>query len=214
MPPLFAFLENAQSAVVDFVRNCLLVAGAFLIGYVLGGVIGWGVSKYALKRQSTEIYSRFGRLVGGVLLAFIVALLVFTGLGKRWGPGGEGAGTPSDSGAKDARRDSASDPRVSPPKVDHDPVEATVRVTVLAGAAVRSEGKYYLIDDDATARTLAELKETISARKAKTKGRTMLQILFSPDPNLRPPRNDPRVTDVTRWATEEAGLDVTFPASR
>jgi hypothetical protein len=42
----------------------------------------------------------------------------------------------------------------------------------------------------------------------------MLQMLFSPDPNLRPPRNDPKVTDVTRWATEEAGLDVTFPASR
>ena len=85
---------------------------------------------------------------------------------------------------------------------------------MLAGAAVRSEGKYYLIDDDQTARTLPELKEAISARKAKTKGRAMLQVLFSSDPNLAPPRNDPKVTDVTRWATEEAGLDVTFPASR
>ena len=83
--PLFALLENAQNAIVDFVRNCLLVAGAFLVGYILGGVIGWAVSKYALKRQSTEIYSRVGRLVGGVLLAFIVALLVFTGLGKPLG---------------------------------------------------------------------------------------------------------------------------------
>lgn len=214
MPPLFAFLDDARQSVVQFVHNCLLVAGAFLVGYILGGLIGWAIGKWALKQESSETLKRVGRPAGGIILAIIVALLVFTGMGKRWGPGGDGAGTPSDSGTKDARSDSSTDPRVSPPKVDHDPIEATIRVTVLAGAAVRSEGKYYLIDDDATARSLAELKETISARKAKAKGRTMLQILFSPDPNLRPPRNDPKVTDVTRWATEEAGLDVTFPASR
>ena len=215
MLPLFAFLENAQNAVVEFVRNCLLVAGAFLVGYILGGIIGWAVSKYAFKRQSTEIYSRAGRLVGGVLLAFIVALLVFTGLGQHWGPGGDGAGTPTDTGQKDARTDASSaDPRVAPPKVDQSPVEMTIRVTVLAGAAVRSEGKYYLVDDDPNPRSLAEAKEAILARKAKSKGRTMLQVLFLSDPNLAPPRIDPKVTDVTRWATEEAGLDVTFPATR
>ena len=215
MPPLFALFENAQQAVVDFVRNCLLVAGAFLVGYILGGLIGWAVSKYALKRQSTEIYSRAGRLVGGVLLAFIVALLVFTGLGKRWGPGGDGAGTPSETGTKDRTDPSSpSDPRVVPPKVDQSPVDVTVRVTVLAGAAVRSEGKYYLIDDDPNPRNLSEAKEAILAAKTKAKARTMLQVLFSSDPNLAPPRNDPKVTDVTRWATEEAGLDVTFPATR
>jgi len=214
MPPLFAFLDNAQNAIVDFVRNCLLVAGAFLVGYILGGLIGWAVSKYALKRQSTEIYSRSGRLVGGVVLAFIVALLVFTGMGKKWGPGGDGAGTPNDSGQKDRTDASSTDPRVAPPKVDQSPVDVTVRVTVLAGAAVRSEGKYYLVDDDPNPRSLAEAKEAVLARKAKAKSRTMLQVLFLSDPNLAPPRNDPKVTDVTRWATEEAGLDVTFPASR
>src|SRR4029453_7397954 len=126
-------------------------------------------------------------------------LLVSPGMGKRFGPGGDGAGTPSDTGTKDARSDSSSDPRVSPPKVDQSPIETTIRVTVLAGAAVRTGG---------------ELKGPIAARKAKSKGRTMLQILFSSDPTLRPPRNDPKVTDVTRWATEGAALDVTFPASR
>ena len=79
---------------------------------------------------------------------------------------------------------------------------------------MRSEGKYYLVDDDPNPRSLSEAKEAILARKAKSKGRTMLQVLFLSDPNLAPPRIDPKVTDVTRWATEEAGLDVTFPASR
>jgi amino acid transporter len=213
---VFAFLDDAQKSILQFVNNCLLVAGAFLVGYILGGVIGWALGKWAFKQKSPETLKQLGRPVGGIILAIIVALIVFTGMGKRFGPGGDGAGTPSDTGNKDARTDpsSPSDPRVTPPKVDPTPVEVTIRVTVLAGAAVRSEGKYYLIDDDSTARTLPELKETISARKAKSKGRTMLQVLFSSDPNLAPARNDPKVTDVTRWATEEAGLDVTFPASR
>ena len=45
MPPLFAFLDDAkQISAIQFVHNCLLVAGAFLVGYVLGGVIGWAIS--------------------------------------------------------------------------------------------------------------------------------------------------------------------------
>jgi hypothetical protein len=214
--PLFAFLEDAQKSIQQFLHNCLLVAGAFLVGYILGGLIGWAIGKWALKQKSPDTLKQIGRPVGGIILALIVALLVFTGMGKRFGEGGEGSGTPNDSGKKDAatNTDHSANPKVIPPKVDQTPPEATVRVTVLAGAAVRSERKYYLLDDNSTPVTLEELKDAISARKAKTKGRVVLQVLFSSDPNLAPPRNDPKVTDLTRWATEEAGLDVTFPASR
>jgi amino acid transporter len=212
MTPVFAFLDDARQSVIQFVHNCLLVAGAFLVGYILGGVIGWALGKYALKQKSPETLKQIGRPAGGVILAIIVALIVFTGMGKRMGPGGDGAGTPDSAGKKDST--SPVDPNVVPPKVDQSPVDLTVRVTVLAGAAVRSESKYYMIDDDPTHLSLPELKEAIRARKAKSSGRAVLQVLFPSDPNLAPPRNDPKVTDVTRWATEEAGLDVTFPASR
>jgi len=214
--PVFAFLDDMQKSIQQFVHNCLLVAGAFLVGYVLGGLIGWALGKWAFKQKEPNTLKQLGRPVGGIILALIVALLVFSGMGKRFGPGGDGQGTPDDTGNKDAQTNpnQAANPKVVPPKLDQTPPEATIRVTVLAGAAVRSERKYYLIDDDSTPITLEELKEAIKARKAKAKGKTVLQVLFSSDPNLAPPRNDPKVTDVTRWATEEAGLDVTFPASR
>jgi hypothetical protein len=211
---VFAFLETTQQAIVQFVHNCLLVAGAFLVGYVLGGVTGWALGKWAFKQESPQTLKQLGRPVGGIILAIIVALIVFTGMGKRFGPGGDGAGTPSDSGTKDSQPRDDADPRVVPRKLDSSPVDVTIRVTVLAGAAVRSEGKYYLLDDDTTPKSLPETKEAILARKGSSKGKTVLQVLFSSDPNLAPPRNDPKVTDVTRWASEEAGLDVTFPASR
>jgi hypothetical protein len=215
MTPLFAFLDDAKQSIMQFVNNCLLVAGAFLVGYILGGLIGWALGKWALKQKSPDTLKQIGRPLGGILLALIVALLVFTGMGKRVGLGGDGRGTPDESGDKESRaKIDPTDPRVNMPKVDQSLPEVTVRVMILAGTAVRTEGKYYLFDDDKAAKSLPELKEAVNERKAKAKGKTVLQILFSPDPNLAPPRNDPKVTDVTRWATEEAGLDVTFPASR
>ena len=104
MLPLFAFLDDAKQSIMQFVHNCLLVAGAFLVGYILGGLIGWALGKWALKQESPQTLKQMGRPVGGLILAFIVALLVFSGMGKRWGPGGDGAGTPSDTGNKERDR--------------------------------------------------------------------------------------------------------------
>ena len=81
---------------------------------------------------------------------------------------------------------------VTPPKVDQTPIETTVRVTVLAGTAVRARGST-TSSTTTRPRTLAELKEAITARKAKTKGKASCRSLFSSDPNLAPPRNDPKV---------------------
>ena len=89
---LFAFLDDAQKSIEQFIHNCLLVAGAFLVGYVLGGVIGWALGKWVFKQKSPTTLKQVGRPIGGLILAFIVALMVFTGMGKRIGPGGDGRG--------------------------------------------------------------------------------------------------------------------------
>jgi hypothetical protein len=218
---LFGFLTELRGEFAELANNLLLVAGGFLIGYLLGGAIGWALGKWVFKQKTPDLLKRVGRPVGGVILAIIVALIVFTGKGKPSGDGGDGKGTPTND--KTPGKNSAPDvevpksnPKITTPKLDTVPAELTIRVTILAGTAVPSEGKYYLIDDDSRndAKSLSELKKTVLDRKAKVKGKVSLAIVFPTDPNLSPPRNDKKVTDVTRWATEDAGLDVIFPAIR
>lgn len=213
---LFSFMDSTRDSLVELGRNCLLVAGGFLVGYILGGLGGWATGKWVFKLQSTDSFKRVGRPVGGILVAIIIALIVFTGLGKSPGEGGDGKGNLGNDPANKSnpRDDQKANSKVVPPNIDPTPPSETVRVTVLAGAAVKTERRYYLIDDDGKPKTLEELKEVILARKLKSKGKTTLAVLFSADPNLAPPRNDHKVTDLTRWATEEAGLDVTFSASK
>jgi hypothetical protein len=218
--PVFGLLSELRGEFTELLNDVLLVAGGFLVGYLLGGVVGWALGKWVFKQKSTDTLKRVGRPVGGIILAIIVALIVFTGKGKAPGDGGEGKGSStSDTAGKNTSsgvNSTKTDPKITTPKLDTTPVEQTIRVTILAGTAVPAEGKFYLLDDESRndAKSLSELKKAIEERKAKVKGKVILAILFPEDPNLAPPRNDKKVTDVTRWATEEAGLDVTFPASR
>jgi hypothetical protein len=220
--PVFGFLTDLRAEFLELMNNLLLVAGGFLVGYLLGGVIGWALGRWAFRQKTPDTLQRLGRPVGGVIVALIVALIVFTGKGKPTGDGGDGKGTPNTetspgkNPAPSADPNPKVDPKITTPKIDPTPTESTIRVTILGGRAVPAEGKFYLLDDDpnSQARTLSELKRAIDERKATAKGKMILAILFPTDPNLAPPRNDQKVTDVTRWATEEAGLDVIFPATR
>ena len=70
---LFAFLDDVQKSIQQFIHNCLLVAGAFLVGYILGGIIGWALGKWAFKQKSPDTLKHVGRPIGGIVLALIVA---------------------------------------------------------------------------------------------------------------------------------------------
>jgi hypothetical protein len=218
----FAFLTGLSGDFKELLNDLLLVAGGFLFGYLLGGFLGWAIGKWAFRQKAPEALQRIGRPCGGFVLALIVALIVFTGKGKPQGDGGDGKGVSSTEASKEKNASPKvdvhpqSDVKISVPKLDPSQAEATIRVTILAGQAVPMEGKYYLLDDESRdrARSLSEIKRTILERKEAAKGKVALAILFPSDPNSAPPRNDKKVTDVTRWAAEEAGLDVTFPASR
>jgi hypothetical protein len=202
--PVFGFLTDAKDAINEFLHNCLLVAGAFLVGYLLGGVIGWALGKYILRQKEPDGLKKIGRPVGGVILALIVALIVFTGKGKPHGEGGEGKGNPDPNAGKNAapKTEPKVDvklPPVKPPDVK--PTDTVVWVTILEGDAVPAPGRFYRIDNEV--KTLPELEKVL-----ETKGKITLGILFNKDT----PPGDPRlVTDLTNWATGEAGLQVVLP---
>ena len=207
----FAFLDNAQKSVQQFLHNCLLVAGAFLVGYILGGVIGWALGKWAFGQKDPTTLKQVSRPIGGIILAFIVALLVFTGMGKPFGEGGEGKGTPNDSGNKDTQSPDRNtvNPNLTP-HTELKPADRYFRITILEGNDVPSAGRFYQLEDGQV-KTLEELKPLILEAKSREKGKIALAIQF----RKNTPPGDPRlVTNLTHWATEEAGLDVTFPASR
>ncbi|MBA4187633.1 MAG: hypothetical protein C0467_06395 [Planctomycetaceae bacterium] len=212
---LFGFFTNAENAITELINDCLLVAGGFLVGYVLGGVLAWAVGRYIFKQKDTSNFKAIGKPVCGAILAVIVAMIVFTGKGKPIGEGGDGKGSSNNdpnsgkSNPPNPNPDLKTDPKVSPPKVDIKPADVTLRVTVLGGVDVVNE-RFYLLDDDRTPKTFAELKTAISERRAKEKGKVVVAVLF-PTKNALP-REHPAVTQVGKWAAEEAGLDVVFPA--
>jgi hypothetical protein len=216
MIPLLGFLSDAKEAFTELVTGLLMVAGGFLIGYLLGGVVAWAAGRYVFRQQDTTSLKRLGRPVGGAVLALIVALIVFTGRGKPHGEGGDGKGDPN----ADPNATKSGTPPVSVPKVDPNaappktpevkPAESTIRVTVLGGTDVR-DGRFYRIDDDPNPKTFDELKQAVTARKATEAGKLMVAILF-PEKNALP-LGHPAVVDVSRWAKEEAKLDVLFPAA-
>jgi len=220
MPPLFAFLDDAREAFNELVTNLLLVAGGFMVGYLIGWVGGWAIGKYALRQKDTSKLKALARPVCGIILALIVALIVFTGKGKPHGEGGDGKGTPNNDpnaskGGPPQTDPNRKDPKVDVPKIDDKPADVTIRVTIIAGAAVPGEGRFYLIDDDnrdyRLAKTFPELKRAVEERKAKAKGKVTLAIVFPTDPKIAPA--DRTAPEVKQWATEEAGLDVVFPAT-
>ncbi len=214
--PLFGFLTDTQNSFNELLHNCLLIAGGFLVGYVLGGLLAWGIGRYALKMKDTSNLKAVGKPLCGAVVAIIIAMIVFTGKGKPIGDGGDGKGTTVNDGngkanPSNTNPDPKADPKINPPKVEIKPADVTLRVTVLGGEDVLNE-RFYLLDDDRVPKTFSELKSAIAERRSKEKGKVVVAVLF-PTKNALP-REHPAVTQVAKWAAEDAGLDVVFPATK
>jgi hypothetical protein len=217
MFPLLALFSNFEDRLVELAEGVLLVAGGFLIGYLLGGLIGWSVGKWVLRMKDRTTPRQLGQPIGGVILALIVAIIVFTGKGKGPGSGGNGIGTMNlTDGSAVNLAESQSDPQ-SKPNVAKPPEitlpDKLIRVTVFGGRAVTAE-RFYQIEDDQTLKTLDELKQVIISQKEALKGKITIAIMFPTDKDIALPQEHPMVTRLAKWAREEAGLDVSFPASR
>ena len=177
----------------NFGRNCLLVAGGFMAGYVGGWVLGFGVNKYVLRGKGPEELQKLFRLVCGLIVAIIVALMVFTGGGKGpgdGGPAGSGSGDQTTKGDQ-PKGDTPVDPKVPPKEPPPQPTkgatdghkELTVTVRMLGGTAVEGE-KAYQLGDDPKKLTIKELQDALLQKKkdAGDKGIRVSREWPGPDP--------------------------------
>lgn len=219
---LFGLVNLSAERVAQFVVNVLAVGGGFLAGFVLTGFVVWLLDRWLLAGKSPPQLKRAARVVGGLLLAVLVALIVF-GSGSGWGLFGAGTGDSKGQGMSDQTGDGkggtpakagpeAQQPAVEPstPQRDLPPPEQRVRVTVLGGAEVKDE-RFYLVDDDRTPKTFAEVTAATTAKKTASGKAVGLEVRFSSDNTL--PRDHPAVTRLARWA-QEHGVTVSFPATQ
>lgn len=209
--------ENVQR----FATNCLAVAGAFVAGYLLGAIGGWAVDKWLFAKRSPDAAKKAISVFCGILLALLVAFLVFgDGTGGGWFGGGTGS-----SGSQDTNTGTKTDPDspkpVDPnvkPKIDVPPPpdlksdDPKIRITFLGGDAVQGD-RFYLIDDDPIPKSFAELKSIVQNKKDSAARTPTLVVLYPPDPRHRIDPNSINVTQVTSWA-KSLGLGVYEPGKR
>src|SRR5205823_6090594 len=137
------------------------------------------VDRAVLHRKSPPLVHRTLRFLGGIALAILVAIIVF-GHGQGWtlfGGGADGTGESDQNGTPQAisvaveKPSSTAIPSASA-SGEH------IRITILGGTDVIA-AKFYLIDDDTTPRTLAEVKELLMKKKEAAAIPPILEIQFT-----------------------------------
>lgn len=187
--------------------NGLAVLGGFLAGYVMAGLIAKLLDRVLVLRKSPLWLHRIIRILGGVAVAMLVAMIVF-GHGKGWNLFGGGAdGTAEATGTQPVSTTAVQ--KTEPPPEPKTQGEAgdRIRVTILGGTDVKAE-RFYLLDDDLSPMTLAELKSAVLKRKESSSKLPTLEVRSASRNTL--PTDHPAVAMLTRWAREVAGLNFTL----
>jgi len=197
-----------------FATNCLAVVGAFIAGYVGGAIGGWAVDKWVFAKRSPDLAKKAISLICGILLAVLVAFLVFGAGGGSGGGGwftgdgtnGTGNGQPRAPDALDAKDPPKIDtPKVVEPKSD----DPRIRVTFLGGDAVQGD-LFYRLDEDPVPKSFAELKVAVFKKRDASAAPLTLVVLFPKDPRHGADPGSKNVSDVTSWAKTQ-GITITIP---
>jgi hypothetical protein len=206
---LFAdgIVSGASDKIAAFVVKCLAVAGGFLVGYFLGGVIAWALDRWVFAQKAPAPVKKAVSWIAAVALALLVALIVFgdggNGLFGRGGGSGDGKGSPTQDNNGNTK---APEPKIEPKKEEErkdntvkpppsKPMPGDVRVTILSGDV--RDGRYYLIDGDPNPKNLDEFKEAILARRKDAKPE-LSQVIFRFQKSVFSP-DHPIVRDPVVW---------------
>jgi len=155
---MFAFLGIDSDHVTGVIVNGLAVLGGFLAGYLVFGIITWFVDKRLTGGNAPEGLKKVVKIVGGLIVALIVALILFNSGGTGTGGDKNGGGPTPQPGNGDQPGTGTNPPTpADKPTPIEDPAITkgantnveNITVTVLTGAdEAVSEKKYYRVELD------------------------------------------------------------------
>jgi hypothetical protein len=206
-----ALLVGVFSNIGHLVTGLLAVVGAFFVGNILTGILVWSFYRSVKKRKCNPLAMRALRLVGGVLLALIVAAIFFGEGGFGLGGGGETPGTdgaPGKAGFTDDGKDTKKE--ANPEKKQSDASsEERIRITMLGEEA--KDDRFYLFEDQPQPKNFAEITDLILQRKP-TSTKPVTEIAIYTYKNTAD-RQNRIVTRLDKWAQEQ-GFHVSYRESR
>jgi len=187
-----------EANIAALVKGALAVAGGFLAGYLLGMLLGYGFDKMVVKRDSPHGLHKVMRYTCGLIVAIIVALLMFRGGSGGDGQGGDGTGggakpgettgtgtepTSNGTGTPATKPDPA-----TPPKIQIDEV---ILLKVFGGADVQADTNNYFqlgdeaMDGRAVKIDLNGVKDRVSTKAKLTKSNLIIIYDFAPTASTR-----------------------------
>jgi hypothetical protein len=205
-----AFLAIIPGAerLAEYVVKGLAVGGGFLVGYLVGGLVVYALDRWVMSQKTPDGVKRAIRIVAGVGVAILVALIVFGDSGRGPGPGGtEGAGSgkAETAGPQPKGEPPPLQPAPKPPEPSKEPTqgfkELPVRVVLLGGAAVEGNRAYQL-GDDPKKLTLEELESALVQKRKEAGDRGIRVVLERPGPDPIS-QESPNWTLLVRWLTKE-----------
>ena len=157
----------------QYVIYVLAMAGGFLVGNWLTWLVCRLAARLVLKRSINLQLERALRILGGILVAVLVAYLLFR-FGTGWGLGGSGTGEGEGTGgptAKDANLGKDKQPPTKfDPKAKEDPatLASGLRITILRG---HDYPKSYRFEGETEGVDFPTAKEKLRKRLAESDGR-------------------------------------------
>lgn len=175
--PLHSLLADVDVATKagKYVMYVLAVAGGFLLGNLFTWLVCRIGAKLVLKARMNAQLERALRILGGIIVAALVAYLLFR-FGTGWGLGGSGSGEGEGSGGiapsitPQSPEQPKTDPKKSPPA---EVVSSTLRVRVQASS---SFPKTFRIESAAEAVDLPAAKKALEDFQSRVKGEPRLEI--------------------------------------
>ncbi|HKA07982.1 MAG TPA: hypothetical protein VKD71_12040 [Gemmataceae bacterium] len=152
-----------------YVIYVLAVFGGFLVGNVLTLILCRLLAKAMFRRRMPEQLERALRVIGGIVVAALVAFLLFR-MGPGWGLGGSGTGEGEGSGGPSNQSQQKQSETGPDSRAKEKPafLATGLEITILRG---RDYPKSYLFEAERAGVELATAKEKLRKRLAESEGR-------------------------------------------